>query len=577
MSGSSSTVSSAVARAIAARADDVFGVMGNGNAHVLDALTRTTARFTAVRHEAGGVVAADAYARASGRIAVATTTYGPGFANALTPLAEAAHARIPLVLLTGAAPTTGPRGWDLDQHALALALGVPTVTVDAATPQRRALEAFDRAVRERIPVVLAIPYDLATATAGDEEPVPPDAPLAPPPLDEAANAGLRRAAAVLAAAERPHLLAGRGAWLAGAGAELNRLAAALGATTSSTALGRGLFADAAHDLGVTGGFGDPAAMDAIHDADAVLVVGASLSPFTTRFGRLFGPAAHVIRIDLADASSDERVDVHIRADARVAAEALTELVRAGSPDARVVPRHPEADPEPDPEHAADGRLHPRALAERLATLLPEDRIVVTDGGHFIGWPNTAWPVASPERMIMVGTAIQTIGVGFPSLVGATRARPDTTIVLAAGDGGSLMALADLETAVRVAGGRGMAVVFNDAAYGAEVHAYADRGVAEAATRIPEADFAALATASGAHGVVVRDLADLEPLRTWTSMPPAERPFLLLDCRISPLVVAPFWHEVVAQGAGQSTGAPVRGAKNAASSSVASSGSTADTY
>jgi thiamine pyrophosphate-dependent acetolactate synthase large subunit-like protein len=437
-----------------------------------------------------------------------------------------------------------------------------------------ALADLETAVRERIPVVLAIPYDLATATAGDEEPIPPAAPLAPLPLDEAATAALQRAADARARAERPHLLAGRGAWLAGARSAVSRLADALGATTSTTALGRGLFADTAHDLGVTGGFGDPEAMDVIHDADAVLVVGASLSPFTTRFGALFGPGARVIRIDLADASTDERVDLHIRADARVAAEALTELVRGGPRAARAPARRSE--PEPAPGHAADGRLHPRALAERLATLLPEDRIVVTDGGHFIGWPNTTWPVASPERMIMVGTAIQTIGVGFPSLVGATRARPDTTIVLAAGDGGSLMALADLETAVRVAGGRGMAVIFNDAAYGAEVHAYADRGVAEAATRIPEADFAALAAASGARGVIVRDLADLEPLRDWTAVPPADRPFLLLDCRISPLIVAPFWHEVMAQGAGQRAGVS-SGAKNAASSSVASSGSTADTY
>ena len=84
-------------------------------------------------------------------------------------------------------------------------------------------------------------------------------------------------------------------------------------------------------------------------------------------------------------------------------------------------------------------------------------------------------------------------------------------MLTTGDGGGLMALADLETAVRSAGGRGIAVVWNDAAYGAEVHLYGLQGYAEAPMRIPEADFAGLAAAVGAEGVVVRELADLDRL------------------------------------------------------------------
>ena len=91
--------------------------------------TPTDARFTAVRHEAGGVVAADAHFRASGRIAAATATYGAGFTNTLTALAEAAQARVPLVLVVGDEPTSGPRPWDVDQIALASAVGARTYTV----------------------------------------------------------------------------------------------------------------------------------------------------------------------------------------------------------------------------------------------------------------------------------------------------------------------------------------------------------------------------------------------------------------------------------------------------------------
>src|SRR5690606_11555771 len=137
------------------------------------------------------------------------------------------------------------------------------------------------------------------------------------------------------------------------------------------------------------------------------------------------------------------------------------------------------------ERAADGRLDPRSVAERIGELLPEDRVVVSDGGHFIGWANMYWPVAAPDRMMMVGTAYQAIGLGFPSVAGVAAAKPAATIVLTTGDGGGLMALADLESAVRVAGGRGLAVVWNDGAYGAEVNLYGLKGLAPEPMLIPE--------------------------------------------------------------------------------------------
>lgn len=124
------SVSAHVARTLAQHIDAVFGVMGNGNAYFLDALERTTsARFTAVRHEQGAVVAADAHYRACGRIAAGTATYGAGFTNTLTALAEAVQARVPLVLVVGDEPTSGPCPWDVDQIALASAVGARTYTV----------------------------------------------------------------------------------------------------------------------------------------------------------------------------------------------------------------------------------------------------------------------------------------------------------------------------------------------------------------------------------------------------------------------------------------------------------------
>ncbi len=542
------TVSAHVARTLSAHVDHVFGVMGNGNAYFLDALERETAvSFTAVRHEAGGVVAADAYHRASGRLAAATATYGAGFTNTLTALAEAVQARVPLVLVVGDEPTSGRRPWGVDQIALASAVGARTYTVGRADAAATTVIAIEHALTYRLPTVLAIPYDVAALDAGPVPAAPePRVPGPLTPRGPFAEQGIRDIAAALAGAQRPFLLAGRGAWVAGAGEVLGALAEATGAVTASTALGRGIFPRTEFDLGVTGGFGAEAAMELIREADVAVVFGASLNQFTMRFGDLFAPGTRVFQIDVATAATHPHVSGYVRADAAVAARGiLAELEGSASSGWResveVAPRRAY---DPGDGIAPDGRLDPRSVAVRIGELLPSDRVVVSDGGHFIGWANMYWPVAAPDRMFMVGTAFQSIGLGFPSVPGAALAKPESTVVLTTGDGGGLLALADLESAVRVAGGRGMAVVWNDAAYGAEINLYGLKGLAKEPMLIPEVDFAGLAAAVGAEGVVVRTLADLDRLETWAAQDAASRPFLLLDCRISGSIIAPYQEEII---------------------------------
>jgi len=406
------------------------------------------------------------------------------------------------------------------------------------------------------------------------------APLAP--RGEFAEGTLDEIAEALRGASRPFLLAGRGAWLAGAGSALGELAALTGALTASSALGRGVFPETQYDLGVTGGFGADGAMELVRTADVAVVFGASLNQFTMRFGELFAPGTRVFQVDIAPAATHPHVGGFVRADARLAAEALvarvgslgsalspaaehdwgaaarpaetTAIMRgASTPASDAVPGQPwretvdvaaaRAYDEGD-ELAPDGRLDPRSAARRIAELLPADRVVVSDGGHFIGWANMYWPVEAPDRMMMVGTAFQSIGQGWPSVVGAALARRDSTVVLTSGDGGGLMAIADLESAVRAAAGRGIAVIWNDAAYGAEVNLYGLKGLAEGPMLIPEVDFAAFGAAVGAEGVVVTSLADLERLGTWAQEDAATRRFLLLDLRISGEVIAPYQQEII---------------------------------
>lgn len=545
------TVSEHVALTLAQHIDHVFGIMGNGNAFFLDALERRTdARYVAMRHEAGAVVAADAFFRASGRIAAATATYGAGFTNTLTALAESVQATIPLVLVVGDEPTSGPRAWDVDQIALASAVGARTYTVGHADAAATAVIAIEHALTYRTPTVLAIPYDVARLEAG---PVPATAGPRPRPVIAPTApftaASVAALAHDLAAAERPLLLAGRGAHRAEAGELLGELADLTGAVTATTALARSIFPRPEFDLGITGGFGAEGAMELFHEADLVVVLGASLNQFTMRFGQLFSPASRVVQIDTAPSATHPHVGSFIRADVAETAAALVAQLRAigaepsgwrESLDIAALRERETGD-----ELAPDGRLDPRSAAIRIGELLPEDRVVVSDGGHFIGWANMYWAVSAPERMMMVGTHYQSIGLGFPSIPGAAAALPDATVVLTTGDGGGLMALADLESAVRTARGRGMAVVWNDNQYGAEVNVYGKLGVAEGPMLIPEVDFAGLAEPFGAEGVVVRTLEDLERLRTWREEDPDERRFLVLDLRVSGEIVAPYQEEILA--------------------------------
>ncbi|MDA3147314.1 thiamine pyrophosphate-binding protein [Leucobacter sp. UCMA 4100] len=531
-----------LAAGLAAHTEQVFGLMGNGNAHLIDALRDLGLAFTPVRHEAATVASADAYARVSGKLAVATTTYGAGFTNTLTALAEAAQARVPVLVVVGDEPVAGKRPWDVDAAMLSRAVGAEHVVLSADRVADEVRESVALALEKRLPVVLAMPYDLVSVPVAAREN------LATGDVTDVASV-----ARLLATAKRPVVLAGRGAVLAGAERQLAELVALTGAATASTALARGIH-DPAADLGVTGGFGQEAAMATLETADVVVAVGASLNQFTMRFGDALGEGAQLIRIDAERVQAprtNHRVSQHLLlGDARELLEALNGELREanatpasfGAEVARGVASGELSERETGPESGVceDGRLDPRAVASRIAALLPEDAHITQDGGHFIAWANMFLPVAKPEHMTMVGTAYQTIGLGFGTVAGVAAAAPGRTIVLSTGDGGGLMALADFETAIRTAQSL-VVVCFNDAAYGAEVHLYGVMGLRQEPMLIPDVDFAALGEAFGAEGVRVETLADLDALERWREA--GARGAIVLDCRVSRSVVAPYQREV----------------------------------
>lgn len=541
----SRTVSEVVADIVCERSETIFGLMGNGNAHFVSSLTARNAHFVSVRHESATVIASQSYHLASGRIATATTTYGAGFTNMLTSLAEARLARIPMVVVVGDAPTSGRRGQDIDQVRAAEALGVHTFVVDGRSAEIYTRMAFDIATRDRIPVIVALPYDLVD-TAVQEHiggPLPrSERYLRPEELEnrstlrEEAVSGV---ASALQRAHRPLIIAGRGALLSKAGADLRGAGDCVGALFATSLMAYNIF-ESPWDLGIAGGFTPQKAAELISHADVVLVVGSSLNLYQMRYNTLLADAEEIYQVDVLDGPTHPRVTTYVRGDAAEFAEALLKTL---DPDEtkptwrdQVLDEISDlkAEPQALAEFGSDGRLDPRVVMQELDSLLPLERTIVQDTGHFMGWAPRYWRSPDPQGMLLPGLALQSIGLGVGAAVGIGHARPERLPVLVTGDGGFAMALTELDTLIRTLQS-GVIVVLNDSGYGMEVHQYGVRGLDTTAMMFDEMDFSAIARSMGAHGNKIRSLADLNEFRSWLDGPRVG--IYVLDIAISLNVVA----------------------------------------
>jgi thiamine pyrophosphate-dependent acetolactate synthase large subunit-like protein len=171
-------------------------------------------------------------------------------------------------------------------------------------------------------------------------------------------------------------------------------------------------------------------------------------------------------------------------------------------------------------------------------LLPEERTVAIDSGHFMGYPAMYLRVPD-ERGFVFTQAFQAVGLGLATAIGAALARPDRLTVAALGDGGAMIGLADLETVARL-GLRMLVVIYNDAAYGAEVHHFGPHGHPLDLVRFPDVDFAALGRALGLRGASVRCPADLDAVRAWLDDDACGG--MVLDAKVVPTVVAEWLEE-----------------------------------
>ncbi len=511
----------------------VFGLMGSGNLAVTNALVASGARFYSARHESGAVCMADGYARVSGRLPAVSVHQGPGLTNTVTALTEAAKSRTPLIVLAADTPAAQIRSnFRIDQDALVESVGAVAERVHGpATAVADVARAVRRAQVERRAVVLMLPLDVQAAEAEltPPPPAPALAPVQPTRLDAALEA--------IARAERPAIVAGRGAALAGAGPALRSLGERIGALLATSAVANGLFAEDPYDLGISGGFSTPLAQRLLAESDLVIAFGAALNVWTTRHGALIGPDATVIQVDRdVEAFGAHRpVHVALHGDARSTAEALVDRVepRAGRRTPELAGEIAARRWRDEPYEPSPGWVDPRTLSIALDELLPQERTVTVDSGAFMGWPAMYLRVPD-EQGFVFPQAFQCVGLGLGNAIGAAIARPDRLSVAAVGDGGMLMALPELETLGRLKPNL-LVVVYNDAAYGAEVHHFRPMGWPVELAQFPPTDFAALARAAGCEGVT----NDLGAVREWLQDP--RRP-MVLDAKVDPDICAEWLEE-----------------------------------
>ncbi len=535
-------VAEAVGQALASEGvAAVFGVLGSGNLVVTNALRDAGVPFVAARHEGGAICMADGYARASGRLAACSVHQGPGLTNAITGLTEAAKSRTPLLLIAADTPASAVRSnFRIDQAALVTSVGAVAERVHGPeTARADVARAAQRARMERRAVVLMLPLDVQAADApeGGTGAAAP-ALLAPP---APAAGAVAEVAALIAAAERPAIVAGRGAVLADAGPALRALGERCGAVLATTAVANGLFRGDPFALGIAGGFSSPVAARLLAESDLVLAFGAALNQWTTRHGALVAPGARVVQVDLdADAiGAHRRADAGVIADAAAAAEALLAAVepRAGRRSDALAAEIAAGGWRDVPYEEAGGGLDPRTLTIALDALLPEERTIVVDSGHFMGWPSMYLRVPDAAGFVFP-QAFQCVGLGLGNAIGAALARPDRLTIAALGDGGLLMALPELETLARL-GLPLLVVVYDDEAYGAEVHHFRPLGDAVDLARFPPADLAAIAAAAGCRGLTARSVADLDGVRDWLAAPDGP---LVLDAKVDPDICAEWLEE-----------------------------------
>ena len=496
----------------------VFGIVGSTFLDVLDVLyDDKSVEYINVRHEQGAAFMADGLARVSGLPAACLVTAGPGATNLITGIAAAHVAHSPVIAIAGG-PPSGHYHKDAFQEfdLVSMLAPVTKLSIRIDSPHRIP-ELFRLALRAAMsgrkgPVFIDIPRDVLNDQTVATEIVEPAGyrPVhASPPSPEA----IGEATTVLREARRPLMLVGGGVTWAGAGDLAQQLSAEFGVPTI-TAYGRNdaVPNDDALYVGPLGRAGSPEAAAACRRADVLLVVGSRLGNFTTFYDdRYIQPGTRIIQIDIdeRDLGRTYPVAVAIQADAGQTLAALrTALGRAGMTRTSDEWRKEIADLRAKRQwRLATERnlgtlpLKPQRVYAELRPALTPDTIVALDAGAAPAYGYDRLHFGRP-RTFLTPLDLGGLGFAFPEALGAKLARPEAPVLAIHGDGGFLMNVQELETAVRH-GINVVTLVMNNNAWGSEKayqkHFYEERYVG---ADIGNPRFDKLAELFGARGYYV---------------------------------------------------------------------------
>ncbi len=460
---------------------DIFSLSGGHINPIYDAVVESDIRLIDMHHEQGAAMAADAYGRLKRQPGVCLVTAGPGFTNTLTGVAGAYLSNASLLLLSGKSGIEENDRLslqDIDQESMARPVTKWARTVyEVGRLADYVSKAYMRAATGRPgPVYLGMPYEVLYASCAEEEMepcsygLPMDKPL--PPED-----ALERAARLLREARRPVLVAGSGAWYAGAGPALERLLEISPMPLFTLNFGRGVVPD---DHPFCFGPASPSAPVAFKritsEADLIVLIGVRLTIYMG-WGRTFNPDAKVIQVDIdpSEIGRNRPVELGVVADAAAFADHLAERLAEDAERPRRDVWLAKCREWRDEEWAEVARIrrsrrrpiHPVRVVKAVEDVLPRDGVVVVDGGETQVWTDTTYRVLKPGGYVK-GGPLGCMGVGVPFAVGAKAALPDAPVLLLSGDGAIGMNLMEFETALRH-DLPFVAVVCNDGAWGMTKH------------------------------------------------------------------------------------------------------------
>ena len=495
----------------------VFGIPGEENIHLTDALAASSIRYVLVRHEQAASFMAEIYGRLTGRAGVCSATLGPGAINMLLGTADATTNSAPLVALSAQVGLNriykeSHQSVDLVSLFSPVTKWADMVLAPGAVPEM-ARKAFKLAQTERPGAVyLAVPEDIeAMAAPPGLGPLPVNTPRA----DEPSRSQIERAAAVLDGARRPIVLAGHGAARAGAADALRRFAERLGLHVATTFHGKGVFPDD-HPLalGAVGFMRHDYVNFGFDEADVIVSVGYELQEFDPA---RINPAGdkrilHLSRFP-AEVDASYNVEVGVQADISATLDALAaatsrrwqpgeggEKIRALLADELARGAGDDSFP-----------VKPQRVVSDTRAALGRSGIVLADTGAVKMWMARLYPTYEPNTCL-VSNGLSTMGFAMPGAIGAKLAEPGRRVLAATGDGAFLMNSQEIETALRERIPLTV-LIWEDDAYGLIKWKMDLELGHDVATSFGNPDFVAYAESFGARGYRVSAAGDLLPMLT----------------------------------------------------------------